>query len=342
MTTMKALVIAEPRKMVWATREQPTPGAGEALIKILTAGICGTDIHAWSGNQPFFSYPRVLGHELCAEVVALGSGASGVEPGQRVALMPYISCLRCDACQSGKTNCCEQISVIGVHQDGGFCDYLSVPVSTLLVVDDVAPEAAALIEPFAISAHAVRRAAIVAGEQILVVGAGPIGLGVAAIAAASGAEVVVADTSAFRRQHVADQLGLAALNPAEEDFYTALREQFGGRLALKVIDATGSPAAMNNAVNLMRHGGTIVYVGLHKGDLVIPDSEFHKKETTLMSSRNATREDFDRVRELMASGALRAEMMLNHHLDFSTLADTFESQVINNRELIKGVIHFDR
>lgn len=342
MTTMKALVIAEPRKMVWTTRDIPTPAAGEVVIKILTAGICGTDIHAWSGNQPFFSYPRVLGHEICAEVVAPGSGAESFQPGQRVALMPYISCLRCDACQSGKTNCCEQISVIGVHQDGGFCDYLCVPVSTLLAVDDVAPEAAALIEPFAISAHAVRRAAIVADEQVLVVGAGPIGLGVAAIAAASGAQVVVADTSEFRRQHVADQLGLAALNPADEAFYSALREQFGGRLALKVIDATGSPAAMNNAVNLMRHGGTIVYVGLHKGDLVIPDSEFHKKETTLMGSRNATREDFDRVRALMASGQLRAEMMLNHHLAFSTLDETFEAQIINNRELIKGVIHFDR
>lgn len=342
MTTMKTLVIAEPRKMVWTTRDKPTPAAGEALIKILTAGICGTDIHAWAGNQPFFSYPRVLGHELCAEVVELGSDARGFERGQRVALIPYISCQQCDACQSGKTNCCEKISVIGVHQDGGFCEYLNVPVSNLLAVDDVAPEAAALIEPFAISAHAVRRAGIVAGEHVLVVGAGPIGLGVAAIAAANGASVVVADTSEFRRQHVNDKLALAALNPADENFYDALREQFNGRLALKVIDATGSPAAMNNAVNLMRHGGTIVYVGLHKGDLVIPDSEFHKKETTLMGSRNATREDFDHVRALMASGKLRAEMMLNEHFAFSTLAEDFEPQVINNRELIKGVIYFDR
>lgn len=342
MTIMKTLVIAEPRKMVWATRESPTPAAGEALIKILTAGICGTDIHAWAGNQPFFSYPRILGHELCAEVVALGSGTCGFTPGQRVALIPYLACQRCDACQSGKTNCCEKISVIGVHQDGGFCEYLNVPVSNLLAVDDVAPEAAALIEPFAISAHAVRRAGIIADEHVLVVGAGPIGLGVAAIAATSGAKVVVADTSEFRRQHVKDKLGLVALHPADDGFYDALREQFNGRLALKVIDATGSPTAMNNAVNLMRHGGTIVYVGLHKGDLVIPDSEFHKKETTLMGSRNATREDFDHVRALMASGKLHAGMMLNKHFAFSTLAETFEPQVINNRELIKGVIHFNR
>jgi len=339
---MKTLVVAEPRQMVWQQRAKPTPAAHDVLIKPIAAGICGTDIHAWAGNQPFFSYPRVLGHELCGEVVELGSQASGFRLGQRVALIPYVACQQCDACLSGKTNCCENISVIGVHQDGGFCEFLSVPSSNLLAVDDVDPEAAALIEPFAISAHAVRRAAVAADEQVLVVGAGPIGLGVAAIAAAAGAHVVVADTSEQRRAHVAQKLGLATVNPLDADFDAQLKAEFGGRLAAKVIDATGSPAAMNGAVKLIRHGGTIVFVGLHKGDLVIPDIEFHKKETTLMGSRNATLEDFAKVGELMANGQLCADMMLNCHYDFSTLADRFEADVINNRELIKGVIHFGR
>ncbi|PYG48017.1 2-desacetyl-2-hydroxyethyl bacteriochlorophyllide A dehydrogenase [Pantoea sp. AG1095] len=342
MKTMKTLVVAEPRQMVWQQRAKPTPAAHEVLIKPIAAGICGTDIHAWAGNQPFFSYPRVLGHELCGEVVELGSQTSGFRPGQRVALIPYVACQQCDACLSGKTNCCEKISVIGVHQDGGFCEYLSVPTSNLLAVDEVDPEAAALIEPFAISAHAVRRAAVTADEQVLVVGAGPIGLGVAAIAAAAGANVVVADTSEQRRAHVAQKLGLATVNPLDADFEAQLRAEFGGRLPAKVIDATGSPAAMNGAVKLIRHGGIIVFVGLHKGDLVIPDIEFHKKETTLLGSRNATLEDFAKVGELMANGQLRADMMLNRHYDFSTLAERFEADVINNRELIKGVIHFER
>ncbi|QDY43378.1 zinc-binding alcohol dehydrogenase family protein [Candidatus Pantoea soli] len=340
MTEMKTLVVAEPRRLVWQQRAKPTPAANEIVIKPLTAGICGTDIHAWAGNQPFFSYPRVLGHELCGEVVTPGRDVQGFHAGQRVALIPYVACQQCDACLSGKTNCCEQLSVIGVHQDGGFCEFLSVPASNLLVVDAVAPEAAALIEPFAISAHAVRRAAIVADEQVLVVGAGPIGLGVAAIAAAAGAQVVVADTSPQRREQVARQLQLATIDPLDGNVDAALRAAFGGRLAAKVIDATGSPAAMNGAVKHIRHGGTIVYVGLHKGDLVIPDAEFHKKETTLLGSRNATREDFDQVCALMASGQLRAEMMLNRHYDFATLADVFEAEVINNPALIKGVVHF--
>ena len=160
MTSMNTLVCQEPKKFHWEKRQIPIPGDDEVLIKIKTVGICGTDIHAWGGNQPFFSYPRVLGHEICGEIIGLGKNILNLKSGQQVAVIPYVACRQCPACLSGRTNCCEKISVIGVHRDGGFSEYLSVPVKNLLVVDDVEPEAAALIEPFAISAHAVRRAAI--------------------------------------------------------------------------------------------------------------------------------------------------------------------------------------
>lgn len=187
MSTMKVLICQEIKNLVWTVRERPVPGDNEALIKIKTVGICGTDIHAWAGNQPFFSYPRVLGHEICGEIIESGKNIHNFNIGQQVAVIPYISCQQCPACKRGRTNCCEKISVIGVHQDGGFSEYLSVPVANILPADGIDPQAAALIEPFAISAHAVRRAAIAPGEQVLVVGAGPIGLGAAAIAKADGA-----------------------------------------------------------------------------------------------------------------------------------------------------------
>ncbi|GKX56416.1 galactonate oxidoreductase [Leminorella grimontii] len=338
---MKTLICQEPTKLVYQQREVPSPAAGEAVIKINAVGICGTDIHAWSGKQPFFSYPRVLGHEICGEVTTLGAGVNQFKVGQRVAVMPYLSCGKCGACQSGRTNCCENISVIGVHQDGGFCEYLSVPVSNLLAVDGVDPIAAALIEPFAISAHAVRRAALAAGEHVLVVGAGPIGLGVAAIAKADGAKVIVADTSPERRAHVTEQLGVAVIDPASASFEADLRAQFDGMLAAKVIDATGNQFAMNNTVNLIRHGGTIVFVGLFKGDLSFSDPEFHKKETTMMGSRNATKEDFAKVGRLMSEGKLSANMMLTHRFNFDTIGESYEQDVVNNRQLLKGVIEFN-
>ncbi|SQI43159.1 L-threonine 3-dehydrogenase [Leminorella richardii] len=337
---MKILICQEPTQLVYQQRDVPTPAANEAVIKISAVGICGTDIHAWSGKQPFFSYPRVLGHEICGEVSQLGSGVSQFKVGQRVAVMPYLSCGKCGACQSGRTNCCENISVIGVHQDGGFSEYLSVPESNLLEVDDVDPISAALIEPFAISAHAVRRAALKQDEHVLVVGAGPIGLGVAAIAKADGAKVIVADTSPERRDHVTQQLGVAVIDPASETFDADLRSHFNGMLAAKVIDATGNQHAMNNTVNLIRHGGSIVFVGLFKGDLTFSDPEFHKKETTMMGSRNATKEDFIKVGRLMGEGKLSADMMLTHRFRFDDIGERYEQDVINNRQLLKGVIEF--
>lgn len=338
--TMKILLCEEPTKLIYQQREVPKPKNNEALIKVLNVGICGTDIHAWAGNQPFFSYPRVLGHEVCGEIISLGSDVHHMHVGQRVALIPYVACHHCNSCLSGKTNCCENISVIGVHEDGGFCEYLSVPVENLLVVDDVDPIAAALIEPFAISAHAVRRADVHPDEHILVVGAGPIGLGVAAIALADGAHVVMADTSIQRREHVKNKLDIVALDPSDADFESQLRQQFSGMLPLKVIDATGNQRAMNNTVHMIRHGGSIVFVGLFKGDLSFPDPDFHKKETTMMGSRNATFEDFAKVGKLMAEEKLSADMILTHHFEFNTLADVYEQQVVKNKDLIKGVIQF--
>ncbi|MCL6364970.1 zinc-binding alcohol dehydrogenase family protein [Pectobacterium carotovorum subsp. carotovorum] len=340
MSTMNTLICQEPKKLVWKKREIPIPGESETLIKIKSVGICGTDIHAWGGNQPFFSYPRVLGHEICGEVVDTGKNVHQFKKGQQVAVIPYVACQQCPACKSGRTNCCEKISVIGVHQDGGFSEYLAVPATNVLLAEGIDPQAAALIEPYAISAHAVRRAKVQRGEHVLVVGAGPIGLGAAAIAKADGAQVVVADTSAARREHVIANLNLPVVDPSTEDFEAQLRAEFGGSLAEKVIDATGNQHAMNNTINLIRHGGSIVFVGLFKGDLQFSDPEFHKKETTMMGSRNATLEDFAKVGRLMSEGKLTAEMMLTHRYPFATLADIYEKDVINNRELIKGVITF--
>lgn len=337
---MKTLVCQQPGELMWQCRNIPEPQQDEVLIKVKRVGICGTDIHAWGGKQPFFSYPRVLGHEICGDIAALGSGVNSWRVGQQVAVIPYVACHECSACRSGRTNCCENIAVIGVHRDGGFSEYLSVPQQNILLAEGIAPEAVALIEPFAISAHAVRRAAVQPEDAVLVVGAGPIGLGAAAIAKAHGAQVMVADTRPQRRDHVARQLDLPTLDPLAADFHDRLRDGFSGHLPQTVIDATGSPQSMNQAVDLIRHGGCIVFVGLFKGDLQFSDPEFHKKETTLMGSRNATAADFAHVGELMQRGLLRAEMLLTHRLRFDELGSTYEQEVINNPQLIKGVIEF--
>ncbi|OBX04441.1 galactonate oxidoreductase [Gallibacterium genomosp. 3] len=334
---MKALICNKPFEFIYQELDIPTPKENNVLLKIAAVGICGTDIHAFAGNQPFFTYPRILGHEASGTIKAVGNKVTNWKVGQRVALIPYVSCGECDACRSGKTNCCEKISVIGVHEDGCFCEYLSVPEKNILAIsDNVDDISAALIEPFAISAHAVRRANIQPNDDVLIVGAGPIGLSAAAIAAADGAHVVIADTSEARREHIKTQLKLPSFDPISEK----VEDYFNGKLPLIVIDATGNQKAMNNAVNLIRHGGRIVFVGLFKGDFSFSDPDFHKKETTLLGSRNATYEDFSKVQQLMAQNKLSAAMMLTHTFNFEGLADIYAEQIVNNKSLIKSVITF--
>ncbi|TYG34335.1 zinc-binding alcohol dehydrogenase family protein [Lonepinella koalarum] len=332
---MKTLICNKPFEFQYITREKPMPKANEVLFQAKAIGICGTDIHAYAGNQPFFSYPRVLGHETSGVITEIGSSVAKFKVGQRVALVPYVSCGQCDACLSGKTNCCEKISVIGVHEDGTFSEFVAVPEQNILPVDNNVDDiTAALIEPYAISAHAVRRANITQDDDVLVVGAGPIGLGVAAIAHADGANVVIADTSEERLQHIQKQLPVVTLNPLLENVET----KFNGKLASVVIDATGNANAMNNSVSLIRHGGRIVFVGLHKGNLEFSDPDFHKKETTMMGSRNATFEDFEKVQRLMAEGKLSADMMLTDTFTYDEIGMVFTEKVTQNKSLIKGVV----
>lgn len=332
---MKTLVCKKPFELVYEQRETPILKEDEVLVQVAAVGICGTDIHAYSGNQPFFEYPRVLGHEISGKIISVGKQVHTLKIGQRVAVIPYLACGKCDACLSGKTNCCEKISVVGVHQDGGFSELVAIPQKNIIpIADNVDDISAALIEPFAISAHAIRRAKIQANDDVLVVGAGPIGLGAAAIAAADGANVVVADTLESRREHIKNYLGLPTLDPINEK----IEDYFHGKLPLVVIDATGNQKSMNNSIYLIRHGGKIVFVGLFKGNLEFNDPDFHKKETTMMGSRNATLEDFVKVQKLMAENKLSSKMMLTHTFKYDELAHIYEEKIIKNKAILKAVI----
>lgn len=208
----------------------------------------------------------------------LGKSCSTAKVGQRYSVIPCIPCGACAACREGKTNCCENVSLYGVHQDGGFSEYLAVREQNLVELsDNLTDSAGALVECFAISAHAVRRADVKPQQNIVVVGAGPIGLAAAAIAKAKGARVAVADIDAERRRLVAEKVGVATLDPSSDDYIDALKACFSGELAGTVLDATGNKSSMSRAVDLIRHGGKIVFIGLYIGELVIDDPTFHKK-----------------------------------------------------------------
>ena len=335
---MKTLVCTEPGKFEYATGIYPELKKGQAIIRIKRIGICGTDLHAFEGTQPYFNYPRILGHELAGELVEFDD-APGFTQGEAVTFIPYFNCGKCIACRRGKTNCCTKMQVCGVHVDGGMVEYLSVPSSSLLHGEGLSFDELALVEPLAIGAHGVRRAAVEPGEFVLVIGAGPIGLGTMEFARIAGAHVIALDINEQRLQFCKDKLNVAhTVNALSADVTEQLMEITNGDMPTVVIDATGSLKAINNAFQYMAHGARYVLIGLQKGDISFSHPEFHKREGTLMSSRNATREDFEHVIANMKKGEVKPTTYITHRVGFDSVKEEFEGWLNPAKGVIKAIV----
>jgi 2-desacetyl-2-hydroxyethyl bacteriochlorophyllide A dehydrogenase len=335
---MKTLVCTTPGQFHYRTDEQPVLQPGHAIIRIRRVGICGTDLHAFEGTQPYFNYPRILGHELAGELVAI-DGDTDFEVGEAVTIIPYFHCGHCIACRSGKTNCCERLQVGGVHIDGGMTEFLSVPTYSLVHSNGLGFDELALVEPLAIGAHGVRRAAVQASEHVLVMGAGPIGLGVMAFAKLAGAIVTALDLNDNRLQFCQTQLGVDyTVNARAEDTLEQIRAITGGDMPTVIIDATGSLKAIEQGFSYLAHGGRYVLVGLQKGDISFSHPEFHKREATLMSSRNATRADFDQVMAALKNGDINPTTYITHRVTFDQVASEFASWLNPESGVIKAMV----
>lgn len=334
---MQQLICTEPGLFEYRTAPDPTPVPGHSIVKVKKIGVCGTDIHAFDGTQPYFSYPRILGHELAVE---FQEGAADFTYGEKLTIIPYISCGQCIACRKGKTNCCTNINVLGVHTDGGMSEYISVPSDILIKADGLNNEELALIEPLAIGAHGVARAAIQPGEFVLVIGAGPIGLGTMALARIAGGHVIAADVNEERLAFCRDSLHIPyTLNARDSSFHDNLKEITRGDMPTVVIDATGNLNAINNAFQYLAHTGRYVLVGLQKGEILVNHPEFHKREATLMSSRNATKADFTYVLSCIQNGSIHPSQFITHHIAFADVKDEFR-RVTTDGSLIKAMIEF--
>lgn len=321
---MKTLICTVPGRFDYSQGEAPALSKGRSIIKIKRVGICGTDLHAFEGTQPFFSYPRILGHELSGELIA-SDGAPGFTLGEELTFIPYFHCGNCIACRSGKPNCCSKIKVCGVHVDGGMVEYLSVPSSSLVHGQGLGYDALALVEPLAIGAHGVRRAYVQQGEYVLVMGAGPIGLGTMEFARIAGGKVIALDVNEDRLEMCRDLFNIDHLiNPNTSDVVSKLAEITGGDMPSVVIDATGSQKAINKGFQYLSHGGRYVLIGLQKEDITINHPEFHKREATLMSSRNATREDFKHVISCIKKGDISPGTYITHRIPFGQVKEDFE------------------
>jgi 2-desacetyl-2-hydroxyethyl bacteriochlorophyllide A dehydrogenase len=335
---MKGIVCEEVEKFALVEMPEPAPTTGEAIIRVRRIGICGTDLHAFKGNQPFFTYPRILGHELAGIIEQVGPNYADLREGDQVSVMPYLHCGTCIACRNGKTNCCTNMKVLGVHIDGGMREKVSIPVTHLIKTDGLTLDQTAVLEPLAIGAHAVRRSGLRQGETALVIGGGPIGLGVMAFAKLAGANVIVMDINeerlAFSRSWAGVHQTVNALNRPKEQ----LAELTEGEYPTVVFDATGNVKSMTDSFGMVAHGGTLVFVGLIKADIAFHDPEFHKRELTLMGSRNATREDFDTVLEAVRGGGIDVERYITHRSSLDGMIGQFESWLKPESKVIKAMV----
>lgn len=335
---MKQLICREPGKFEWNQVEKPIRKSGEILVKIKQIGICGTDLHAFEGTQPFFSYPRVLGHEFAAEVVEMDENEEELHVGDQVCVIPYLHCGHCSACHSGKTNCCSSLQVLGVHTDGAMTEFLSIPKQYVIKANDLTLDSLAMVEPLAIGAHGIRRAGVKQGDVVLVIGAGPIGLAAMAFARIKGAQVIALDFNQSRLDFCLNHWQVDHIIHGKEDIKLRLLDITRGSMPEIVIDATGNLGAINNGFNYMAHAGTYTLIGLQLGEIKFLHPDFHKKEGTLMSSRNATQEDFEFVIDCLQKNKLNLNSYITHKIPFDKLPEQFADISKPENKVIKAVV----
>ena len=336
---MKALSLESPKN--WKRVDIPgpeKPRSGDALVQVHQVGICGTDISGYLGKMPFFSYPRIPGHELGVEVLDVGTGVTNVRPGDRCSVEPYINCQNCYACSRGHTNCCETNQTLGVHCDGGLRPRLIVPARKLHVSKKLAFEQLALVETLAIGCHASNRASLRPEQSCLIIGAGPIGLSTLEFVKLTGAKVIVLDMNEQRLEFCRKVMGVQHTIKLSDHAEKDVRDLTDGHLSDVVIDATGSSTSMSNAFSLVTHGGKLVYVGITSDEVKFRHAVFHKCEGTLLCSRNALPGDFGRIIGLIEDGKLDTRPWITHRAGFEELIDVFPSYTKPETGVIKAVV----
>jgi 2-desacetyl-2-hydroxyethyl bacteriochlorophyllide A dehydrogenase len=334
---MKALVCEAPGRLALTDRPDPRPSADEVLLHIRRIGVCGTDFHILKGLHPFLAYPRVMGHELAGEVVASPAG-SGLTTGQLVYVVPYLACGICRACRLGRQNCCVRISVLGVHQDGGMAEFLAVPARNVVPLDGLSLDEGAMIEFLAIGAHGIRRGAVGAEDRVLVVGAGPIGIAAILAAKARGAHVTAMDMRQDRLDLARTALGADEVLTPGPNAEAVLAEATRGEFFDVVVDATGNVGAMRRGLNFLAHAGRYVLLSVVQEEIGFADPEFHKRETTLLASRNALPEDFAEVVRWMRAGHIPTAVLRTHHAPLAAAAEAFPGWLRPETGVIKAMI----
>ncbi|OHX66614.1 zinc-binding alcohol dehydrogenase family protein [Flammeovirga pacifica] len=340
---MKTITLNKPGEFEVNETEKPLENlqSGEALVRVHRVGICGTDLHAYIGKQPFFTYPRILGHELGVEVIEVAGDVDNVAVGDKCSVEPYFNKTEDHAVERGFTNCGENISVFGVHEDGGMREYFKIPSQYLHRSKKLSYDQLALVETLSIGCHAVNRAKVTSEDTVVVIGAGPIGMGACQFAMAAGAKTVMMDINQERLNFCNKNIkvdGTVEVHQEVSETEKRIRAQFNGNLPTVVIDATGNKHSMANTLQYTASAGRIVFVGLFPGDFSFHDPYFHKKELTIMASRNSLPADFDQIIDMIENNQIDTTPWITHKVLFTDIANHFDSWLKPETGVIKAML----
>lgn len=337
---MKAIEITKPFEIKIIDKEKPIINDGEALLKVLYCGICGADVASFTGNQPFTTYPRIPGHEFSAQIVEIPENDRGLKKGDVVTCNPYFNCGECYSCRRGIVNACTDNQTMGVQRDGSFQEYITMPVERIIDGKGLSAQELALIEPFSISNHALSRAEVKQGDNLLIMGAGPIGLFALLEAKAMGANVAIADMLSSRLELAKEYGADIVINVKEQNLEKECHSFTAGNGFDVCVEACGAPETFLNCIDNAAHGANIILIGNGKRETTFVHSVILKKELNIFGSRNAFTKDFEELIELVKAGKVNPAKMISGIYDAKNAKTAFDTLVNNDGTLTKLLIKF--
>ena len=341
---MRAIYIDEPDKVSFRDIPAPVRKPGEALLKVLYGGICGSDLGSYRGTFAYFDYPRIPGHEFSAEIVEIDENDKGLKPGMVVTCNPYFNCGHCYSCERGIVNACTSNETMGCQRDGAFCEYITMPVERIYDGKGLPASVLCLIEPFCISWHGVSRAHVKEGDKVLVVGAGTIGVLAAIAAKAKGGEVYIADVAPAKLEYAKENFGVAGtiLNSSPEEFAKQCDAITGNKGFDVTIEAVGLPSTFQNCIDAAAFGGHMVLIGVGKQNLDFNFTLLQKKELNVCGSRNALKKDFLELIDLVKTGTVPLEKIVTNTYGFSEAPKAFADFSAHAGEMLKVRLDFSK
>jgi 2-desacetyl-2-hydroxyethyl bacteriochlorophyllide A dehydrogenase len=339
---MKTIIINNPGEVDIIEQAMPVRKQGEALLKILYGGICGSDLGTYRGTFAYASYPRIPGHEFSAEIIEIGDNDRNLKPGMIVTCNPYFNCGHCYSCQRGLVNCCTSNETMGAQRDGAFSEYITMPIERIYDGKGLSAKTLALIEPFCISYHGISRANIQPNDKVLVIGAGTIGVLAAVAAKAKGAKVYISDVAENKMNYAIETFGLdgGILNDSPENFIKRVEEITNGNYFDVTIEAVGLPSTFQACIDAAAFGARMVQIGVGKRTHEFDFTLLQKKELNVYGSRNALKKDFLELIDLVKSEKVDLEKIVTNIYNLDEADKAFQDFSKNAASMLKVVIKF--